>query len=208
MGVELGIPYLAELSYVAIPLVLLLGSIGILPVPEEVILLVIGYAAFAKLFSLPIAMLVAIASVIFVDNLHFYLSSQGHWLLRRFLNGKMLERVQYAIDQHGSLSVWIARFIPGMRILTPWVAGTSGMRWRKFALANALGAAIQTPIMVWIGFALGPHVENVIAVAQSVDAAIPLILLIVFVLAAILICIYHKSIRHLLLARGGANGRV
>lgn len=207
MGVDIGIPYLAELSYIAIPLVLFLGSIGVLPVMEEIVLLVVGYGVFAGIFNSWLAVLMSVASVVLVDNLHFYFCSHGHTVLRRFLNGKVLARVQRAVDERGPIAVFIARFIPGMRILTPWVAATSGMRWRKFVAANALGALIQTPLMVWIGYLLGPKVEHGIAVVRSVDHLIPLALLIIAVLAAIIICLYRKNVRHLVRQLGGANGR-
>lgn len=207
MGVDIGIPYLAELSYIAIPLVLFLGSIGVLPVMEEIILLVVGYGVFAGIFNSWLAVLMSVASVVLVDNIHFYFCSHGHTILRRFLNGKVLARVQRAVDERGPIAVFVARFVPGMRILTPWVAATSGMRWRKFVAANALGALIQTPLMVWIGYLLGPKVERGIAFVQSIDYLVPLVLLSLLVLAAIIICLYRKNVRHLVRQLGGANGR-
>jgi len=207
MGVDIGIPYLAELSYLAVPLVLFLGSIGVLPIMEEIVLLVVGYAVFAGVFNSWLAVLVSVASVMLVDNIHFYFCSHGHTILRRFLNGKVLARVQRAVDERGPAAVFIARFIPGMRILTPWVAATSGMRWKKFALANALGALIQTPLMVWIGYLLGPQVKHGIAFVGSVDHFVPLVLLSLVVLVAIIICLCRKNVRHFVRQLGGANGR-
>lgn len=209
MGAALTIPYLGELSYLAIPLVMLLSSIGVLPLMEELILLAVGYLAFAHVFHFWIAVLMSVASVVLVDNLHFYLGSHGHKLLKRFSSGNILGRVQRAVDQRGPIAVFIARFVPGMRILMPWVASTSGMRQRKFFVANLLGALIQTPIIVWIGYKLGTQVEKGIVFVHSIDGIVLLLMLIAVVLATILACVFRNDLRKYVRHQfGGANGRV
>ncbi len=209
MVLEASIPYLSELSYLAIPIVILLMSIGFLPIMEEIILLTIGYLAFTGIFNLGIAMVVTVASIILADNVYFYLGSHGHLLLRRYLNGGILARVKNSVDKHGPVAVFTARFVPGVRFLMPWVASTSGMRWRRFALADGFAALLQTPLFIIIGYALGPSVQRVIGFAQSLHKIMPLLVLIVLVFAAILICINRRSMRQFVSQfSGGANGRV
>ncbi len=170
MAPELAIPYLAELSYLAIPIVLFLGSSGFFPIPEEIILLIVGYASFTGVLNLWLAILVAIVSVVLSDVVHFYCATHGHGLLKKLLHGKTMVRVKHAVENHGSWAVFVARFVPVMRILTPWVAGTSGMKFKKFLIANFLGTLVQTPIMIWIGYKLGPHLEKGIAFIENYDA--------------------------------------
>jgi membrane protein DedA with SNARE-associated domain len=206
MRVELGIHYLSHLSYLAIPVLLLLGCIGVVPLPEEAILLIAGYFAFARYTNLYLTAFVAFLSVILVENLFYYLGSHGHLLFKRFVQSKTREFVQQRIDRHGFITVFMARFIPGMRVMTPWVAGTSGMKWSKFFVPNALGAMIQAPIIVTIGFFLGPHIERGLEFVQSVDQVVPLVFLILIVTAAIIICLNRRTIREIVF--GGQNGRV
>jgi len=195
MGAELTIPYLSELSYLAIPLVMLLGSFGILPIMEELILLAVGYLTAVHVFHFWIAVLVSIIGVVAVENFHFYLGSHGHKMLKRCVKGGLLERVQRAVDHRGAIAVFIARFVPGMRILMPWVASTSGMKQRKFFVANLLGAIIHVPIIIWIGRKLSNHVEKGIALVHSIDGIIIMILLIAAVAGAILLCVFRKDVR-------------
>jgi membrane protein DedA with SNARE-associated domain len=199
MVIELTIPYLAELSYLAILVVILLNGSGFLPIPEEIILLITGCLVFEQVFSFWPAVFVALIGVVIVDNLHFYLASHGHCILKRFVNGKMMARIQKSVDAHGPYAVFFARFIPGTRVVTAWVAGTSGMKQRKFFFADTFGAIIQTPILVWIGKALGPRVEKAFSFVHSVDAIIPLVLLILFVLFAIVVCLFRTTIRNFIL---------
>jgi membrane protein DedA with SNARE-associated domain len=213
MAPDLAIPYLSELSYVAIPIVLLLGSSGFLPIPEEVILLIVGYASFVGVMNLWLVMLVAIASVVLCDVLHFYCATHGHGLLKRLLHSKTMARVRRAVERHGLWAVFIARFVPVMRILTPWVAGTSGMRLKKFLVANALGAVVQTPLVIWIGYALGPQVEQGIAFVHTFEDVVPVVLMIALVLLAVIACLAQRNVRAwcvrcLLSIRRGANGKV
>jgi membrane protein DedA with SNARE-associated domain len=196
MALEITIPYLSELSYFAIPIVMFLGSSGIIPIPEEVILLIIGYAAFSGVLDFWLAVLFSIASIIASDVIHYYCATHGHGILKRFLKGKTIARIRKSVERHGFWTVFVARFVPVMRILTPWVAGTSGMRFREFLLANTLGTLVQTPLMVWIGFALGPHVDKGIVVFEKIEDAVPLILSLLFILVVIGYFYYHFTVWH------------
>jgi membrane protein DedA with SNARE-associated domain len=186
-------------------LIFILGNFGF-PMIEEVILLIVGYFAYAGIFNLWIAIVVSALGAALADNLAFWCASHGHLFLKHALNSQTLERIRHAVELHGQRTVFLARFVPGMRVLTPWVAGTSGMRWSVFAFANLLGAAVQTPIIILIGFLLGPHVERAIGLAKLFHAIVPWVFLIAFVLAAILVCIHRRSVRRFFL--GGANGRI
>lgn len=206
MRPELGLHYLSHLSYLAIPVLLLLGCVGVVPLPEEAILLIAGYFAFEGYINLYLTVFVAFLSVIFVENLFYYLGSHGNHLFRRFVHSRAREFVQRRIERHGFITVFMARFIPGMRVMTPWVAGTSGMKWRKFFFPNALGALIQAPIIVTIGFFLGAHIERGLFFVQSVDQVIPFIFLIIIVTTAIIICLNRRTVREIVF--GGSNGRI
>ena len=85
MALEITIPYLSELSYFAIPIVMFLGSSGIIPIPEEIILLIIGYASFTGVLDFRLAVLFSVLSIIASDAIHFYCATHGHGLLKLFL---------------------------------------------------------------------------------------------------------------------------
>jgi membrane protein DedA with SNARE-associated domain len=60
--------------------------------------------------------------------------------------GRALELMEQLFERHGGKAVFIARFLPGAKVVAAPVAGVSRMRWAKFAFWHALGA---------IGFAVG-----------------------------------------------------
>ncbi len=196
MSPDLAIPYLAELSYLAIPIVLFLGGSGFIPLPEEILLLIVGYAAYTDVLkSLWLAILISIAGVVLSDCIHFYCATHGHGILKRLLHGKTVKRVQRSVERHGWWTVFIARFVPVMRILTPWAAGGAGMKFRTFLGANLLGALIQTPVVIWIGYKLGPQVGKGILFIEKIDVILPLTLLVIFVAGAAYVIVHRNQLR-------------
>ena len=178
-----------------------------IPLPEEVLLLAIGYASFTGLLNFWLAVLVSLVCVIIIDIFHFSISTHGHTLLKRFIGGRIMRRVRKAVEDHGPWTVFVARFIPGVRILTPFVAGSSGMKFRKFAIANILGAVIQTPLIVWIGYALGTKIEPAIRFVERLESVIPFVM---FTLAGVILIafiFYRIHARHAVPVKKRAYGR-
>jgi len=55
----------------------------------------------------------------------------------------------------GALTIVIARFVPVVRTLAPFLAGAGSMSYRRFALFNVLGAAAWVASLVYTGAYLG-----------------------------------------------------
>ena len=60
--------------------------------------------------------------------------------------GRALGLMEKLFEQHGAKAVFIARFLPGAKVVAAPVAGVADMNWLKFAFWHAAGA---------IGFAVG-----------------------------------------------------
>lgn len=158
--------------------------------------MIVGYAAYTDVLkSLSLTMLIAIIGVVVSDSIHFYCATHGHGILKRLLHGKTVKRLQRSVERHGWWTVFIARFVPVMRILTPWVAGSAGMRFKTFLSANLLGAIIQTPIVIWIGYSLGQQVGKGILFVEKFDIILPLVLLVIFAAGAAYLIIHRKQLR-------------
>jgi membrane protein DedA with SNARE-associated domain len=147
-------------SYAAIVVGLVLGNLG-LPVPEETILAVAGYAAWRGILSLPAVVALGTVSAILGDNL-------GYWVGRRYgreviarhgrrigITAERLDRLAHLVARYGALAVFVARFVPGLRFLGGPLAGAGGLAPARFLLANALGALVYVPYAVGLGYALG-----------------------------------------------------
>jgi membrane protein DedA with SNARE-associated domain len=81
----------------------------------------------------------------------------GRLLLNRFgylvkLTPERLSRLESMVKTKGFLMVLTARFIVVLRQLNGLIAGSAGMPWHRFVVANALGA------MLWAGlWSFGPY---------------------------------------------------
>jgi membrane protein DedA with SNARE-associated domain len=101
------------------------------------------------------------------DNIGFAI---GHFGGRRlverygryvFLTRERLERATSFFERHGGKIIVIARFIEGLRQANGIIAGTSGMRWTRFLVFNAIGAALWVATWTSIGYLSGSHLNAV-----------------------------------------------
>jgi membrane protein DedA with SNARE-associated domain len=83
-------------------------------------------------------------------------------------------------ERFGPATVFIARFIFGMRILAGPLAGVLRMRWRRFVLFNFLGAVVWVTVVASVGYSFGQHWQRLLRIVSEVNAT-------VFALAAILL---------------------
>jgi membrane protein DedA with SNARE-associated domain len=136
----------------------LLGENAGLPLPGETILLYSSFLAHkAKELNIIVVVLVGIAAAVLGDNLGFLAGKHFgprllNWLKRKF---HMDEEIAAAADQmkrHGPATVFWARYIFGLRTIAGPVAGALGMEWKKFLVANILGAATWVTCIAMSGY--------------------------------------------------------
>ena len=132
-----------------------------LPVPGETALLAGAVLAHAGRLSLPIVVLVAMAGAVLGDNLGFLIGRRGgRALLVRYgprigLTPARLEQFDGFFDRHGAKTVFIARFVTGLRVFGAVMAGSSGMPWPVFLFFNATGAVAWAATFGLLGYAVG-----------------------------------------------------
>jgi membrane-associated protein len=73
----------------------------------------------------------------------------------RFLKRKHLEKTQRFYEKHGGKAIVLARFVPVVRTLAPFVAGVGSMRYGRFLAYNVGGGVAWTALLVALGYSLG-----------------------------------------------------
>jgi len=95
------------------------------------------------------------------DNVGYQLGRRG---LRRLVDRpgryaerrrKLIERGEQFFTKHGSAAVFFGRWLPGLRIVTSWLAGADRMPWRRFLVWNALGGIAWATSVGVLAYALG-----------------------------------------------------
>lgn len=136
--------------------------------PGETILIVATVMARTRhdLNIVDIAAVAVVAATV-GDNLGFPLGRYGGYrLLRRFhsalhISESGIDRAEALFHRHGSLAVFIGRFIAGMRIVVGPLVGVLGMEWSRFLFFNALGAIAWVSTIVTLASFLGASFESV-----------------------------------------------
>jgi membrane protein DedA with SNARE-associated domain len=147
-------------GYLTIFLVIVLGNIGV-PVPEEAVLVLAGLLIWKQTLWLPSVLIVGILSAVLGDNLGYWTGRRygraaiNHYGQRLLITSERLDATRKFLDRHGQVGVFLARFIPGVRFMAGPLAGTAGMPFGRFFLANVAGAAVYVPLMVAFGYAVG-----------------------------------------------------
>ncbi|MHB1173038.1 MAG: DedA family protein [Lacisediminihabitans sp.] len=72
-----------------------------------------------------------------------------------FFSKKNVERTNAFFLRFGGLAVIVARFVPVVRTFAPVAAGVGHMKYSKYSLYNAIGAAIWGTSLTLLGYLLG-----------------------------------------------------
>jgi membrane protein DedA with SNARE-associated domain len=134
--------------------------------PSEAIVIAAGVAAANGRLLVWLVAIVAAVGAFAGDNATYWLGSSG---LRRVAGrligaGRNQERMDWARDQlrrHGPQIIIVARFIPGGRTATTYIAGTLGMDWRRlFVPADAAAAVAWALYSTALGYFGGAAFEH------------------------------------------------
>ena len=137
-----------------------------LPMPEDVALITGGYLAGKGppigVGSLPGMILVGLAGILIGDTIIFRAgATYGEALLQtrigRHIPGEKVERIIGLFERHGPKFIMLARFLPGVRAVTYFVAGTTGVPYWKFILYDGIAACASAPGWVLLGHWAGKH---------------------------------------------------
>jgi membrane protein DedA with SNARE-associated domain/membrane-associated phospholipid phosphatase len=142
------------------------GAFVGLVVPGETVMLLGG--AVAGQGAIDIYLLIAIAwfAAWLGDTTSFFL---GRRLGREFvikhgprfgISHERFERVEDYFSRHGGKTIFIGRFISLVRAFAPFIAGSSGMRYRAFVPYSILGTGLWASAHILIGYFFSRSVET------------------------------------------------
>jgi membrane protein DedA with SNARE-associated domain len=153
-------------GYLAVFFLVMIEDFGI-PVPGETILIAAAlYAGHGQLNIVAVGVVGFVAAVI-GDNIGFAIGHFGgralveRWGKYIFLTEERLVKTERFFERHGGKIIVIARYIEGLRQANGIIAGITGMRWRHFAVFNAIGAALWVGTWVTLGYLAGNNITTI-----------------------------------------------
>lgn len=130
----------------------------------EMILIAAGFAAHAGYLKLQWVILAAFGGSLAGDQFYFFLGRvKGKtFLARRPAWETKVERVLKLFDRYRTLVVLGFRFMYGLRTVTPFAFGVSGITTSRFFILNLIGALIWSVVLALVGYLFGAAARAVI----------------------------------------------
>lgn len=160
------------IAYAAVFGILVACGLGV-PLPEDISLILGGFLAHKGAASLPVMMVVGFAGILVGDSLIFFAGrrlgtklgknpSASGGFFARIVTPEKRAKVEGLFAKHGQKIVCIARFMPGVRAVTYFTAGSVGMSYWRFIFWDGLAALLSAPVFVWLGFHFGGELDMLI----------------------------------------------
>ena len=154
---------------------LVLCGLGLPPWSEEIIILGCGYFVAKGELLYEEALIWCWLGILLGDSLIYVLGRNVgervyEWpLLRRHMGLKQRARFNRRFRREGTKAVFIARFIPGFRMVAYFVAGNLRMSYLRFLVLDSIGALLTVPISVWIGKVFSENLAQAIALIRKFE---------------------------------------
>lgn len=107
-------------------------------------------------YIIPLLMFAAVLG----DNTNYYIGKRfGSWILNKedsfFLKKKHLEKATDFFNENGKKAIIIARFMPVVRTIIPFICGTTHLNYRTFLTYSIIGAFLWVGVISILGYFLG-----------------------------------------------------
>jgi len=113
-------------------------------IPGSVLIIFLGAFAAKGFFEFDDLVWFAVVGALLGDNINYYIGRKfGAKILQKeiwMLKKEHVEKAKDFIKKHGNKSVFWSRFIPGLKEIVPFIAGSLNMNKKKFFIFNFLGA--------------------------------------------------------------------
>ena len=178
---DLLIVYLSSVSYLLIFLLFIATGLG-LPIPEELVLLVLGYLTAYDILKVTPALLTSFIAVIISDNLGYFIGKYNKNFLQKFVSKKKFQFAKNHMLQHGKKTLFLSRFICGLRVLFPIVTGSVGIPWKTFILVDLSAILILIPVFFSLGYLFSSYVDSIGKFIVTIDRIVLAIVISLFFL--------------------------
>jgi|SRR3989338_5315539 len=158
--------------------------------PGDSLLFVVGaFAAGGELNVIILLISLSIAAI-FGDTVNYWI---GHYIgkkiiKRNLIKEKYLVKTRSFYEKYGNKTIVLARFVPIVRTIAPFVAGLGTMQYPSFLSYNVIGGILWVLIFVLAGFFFG----NIPAVQENLTLVL-LIIIILSIIPAIIEYVKHKK---------------
>lgn len=153
--------------------------------PGDALLFSVGIVAGKGELNIYVIIPLLILAAILGDNLNYFIGRKfGNWFVNKrklpILKPHHLAKAEVFFEKNEKKSIIIARFIPVVRTIVPFLSGATRLSYPVFLFYSLIGALIWVFLLVFSGYLLGQfdwvknHLNKVILIIIII-ANIPLI---------------------------------
>lgn len=142
------------------------GAFVGLVIPGETVMLLGGAVAGQGAIDIYVLIGVAWFSAWLGDTTSFFIGRRlgREFVLRhgpRFgIGHERFERVEDYFSRHGGKTIFVGRFVSLVRAFAPFIAGSSGMRYRAFVPYSILGTGLWASAHILVGYFFSRSIES------------------------------------------------
>jgi membrane protein DedA with SNARE-associated domain len=153
--------------------------------PGETVVIAGGVIAGQGEISLTVLIGIVWSCAVLGDTASFYI---GRRLGRRFLERhgpkvkitpERLDQVERYLERHGGKTILIGRFIGLVRAVAPFVAGSSGLPYRRFVPYSVVGTGLWSGLFCVLGYVFWQSFDQVAHVAGQATLAFGLVVAVI-----------------------------
>ncbi|WP_232698188.1 DedA family protein [Brevibacillus daliensis] len=187
--------YVSTYGYAALFGLFLFGLMGLLPVPEETLLVFAGFlVSTGELTYLSTLLVCYFGSIAGMTAAYWIGYKLGHPFiekrLKRFEKGyRVYKKTEEWFQRFGKWAIPIGYFIPGVRQYTAYFAGITELPFRIYAILAYLGGLFWTTLFVTLGMVLG---DNWAKLFEMAIKKITVVIIIVFVVGVSIAYLVHR----------------
>ena len=152
--------------------------------PGDSLLFTVGAFAGSGIFNFWLALILFLVAAISGDAVNYWVGARaGEKILanNRFIKESHIEKTKMFYDRWGGRAIVMARFVPIVRTIAPFIAGVAHMPYKRFTFFNVMGAAVWVPTFLGAGYFFGaiPAIQEnfgVVIVGVVILSLLPVII--------------------------------
>jgi len=136
------------------------------PLPSAPLLLTAGALSAERKMNLPLSLVAGVIASIIADSAWFFAGRRYGTRVMRLINRMSMHpptyvrRTRWLFDRRGRLFLIFAKFLPGVSLIAPPVAGQYGMGYGLFLLLDGIGSALWVSLLLVAGRYFGDVIKR------------------------------------------------
>ena len=128
--------------------------------PGDALIFTIGLLSQEESLNIWIVIPLLMFAAVLGDNVNYYVGKRfGDYIMNsdkdRFIKKSHIEKAKDFFDKNGKNSIIIARFVPVVRTIVPFLCGSTKVKYSTFLTFSIIGAFLWVGVIGLLGYNLG-----------------------------------------------------